>query len=182
MGLKFNKAQFAKLIGKSPRWVTKLISDDAMPVESGGGKGKELVIDSEEAINWMIREAVAKELGLREGDETPAVGSKSEEELLLTRAKRIQEQVKAKDALDSTVDLEDLKPLLFEVANIYGQQSDALSSRLASELASINDPAIIKQKMLEESRRIRTVTADRLLAFCDGYCSNISGDSESFAT
>jgi len=182
MGLKFNKAQFANLIGKSPRWITKLISEEGMPVESGGGKGKELIIDSEEAINWLIREAVAKEAGLREGDETPGAGTKSEEELLLTRAKRIQEEIKAKKAQGESIDLEDLKPVLFEVANIYGQQSDAMAGRLASELASIDDPAIIKARILEESRRIRSLTADRLINFADGYRPNIGGDSESVAT
>lgn len=182
MGLKFNKAQFAKLIGKSPRWITKLISEEAMPVESGGGKGRELIIDSEEAINWMIREAVAKEFGLREGDDTPTAGSKSEEDLLLTRAKRIQEQIKADKALGNSIDLDELKPILFEIANIFGQQADALGGRLASEFASLNDPAIIKQRMLEESRRIRGQTADRLNAYVNGYRGDNSGDSDSATT
>jgi phage terminase Nu1 subunit (DNA packaging protein) len=182
MGLKFNKATFAQLIGKSPRWVTKLITEEGMPVESGGGKGVELVIDSEEAINWLIREALAKELGMREGDDTPASGSKSEEELLLTKAKRIQEEIKAKKAQGLSIDLEDLKPVLFEVANIFGQQADALGGRIASEFASINDPAIIKARMLEESRRIRAQTAERLINFIAGYRGYVSGDSDSATT
>lgn len=182
MGLKFNKANFAQLIGKSPRWITKLISEEGMPVESGGGKGKELTIDSEEAISWLIREAVAKECGLREGDETPAEGSKSDEELKKLRAQRIQEEIKAKKAQGLSIDLEDLKPVLFEIANIFGQQADALGGRVASEFASLNDPAIIKARMLEESRRIRAQTADRLYKFIAEYRGNYSGDSDSEST
>lgn len=182
MGLKFNKAQFANLIGKSPRWITKLISEEGMPVESGGGKGKELIIDSEDAINWLIREEVAKQAGLREGDETPGAGTKGEEELLLTRAKRIQEEAKAKKVQGESIDLEDLKPVLFEIANIFGQQSDALGGRLASELASIDDPAIIKSRILEETRRVRAQTADKLINYVNEYGGNGSGNSESAAT
>lgn len=182
MGLKFNKATFAQLIGKSPRWVTKLITEEGMPVESGGGKGVELVIDSEEAIAWLIREALAKELGMRDGDDAPVSGSKSEEELLLIKAKRIQEEIKAKKAQGLSIDLEELKPVLFEVANIFGQQSDALGGRIASEFASINDPAIIKARMLEESRRIRAQTAERIYKFIAEYRGYDSGDSDSATT
>lgn len=176
MGLKFNKAEFAKLIGKSPRWVTKLISEDGLPIESGGGKGRELVIDSEEAINWLVREAVAKELGEGEG-ELPAEGSKSDEELRKLRAQRIQEEVKAKKAQVLNIDIEDLKPVLFEIANIFGQQADALGGRVASEFSSINDPAIIKSRMLEESRRVRAQTAERIFTFVAEYRGDSRPDS-----
>ena len=97
-------------------------------------------------------------------------------------AKRIQEEIKAKKAQGLSIDLEDLKPVLFEVANIFGQQADALGGRIASEFASINDPAIIKARMLEESRRIRAQIAERLIAFIAGYRGHVSGDSDSAAT
>ena len=182
MGLSFNKAEFARLIGKSPRWITKLITEEGLPVESGGGKGKAVIIDSDVGINWLIKEAVAKAVGMREGDEDEAgelrEGTKAYEDYHLQKAKRIQEQVKAKQAEQTSIELEDLKPILFEIANIYGQQLDSIGGRVATEFSSINDPAIIKSRMLEESRRIRGQTADRIIAFCTEYRGNVSADSE----
>lgn len=186
MGLKFNKDQFGKLNGKSARWVGKLITEQDFPVESGGGKGSPLVIDSEEGINWLIREAVAKAVGMREGegdeDDEFREGTKAYEEYHTAKAKRIQEQIKAKKAQGNSIELEELKPILFEIANIFGQQADALGGRLASELASESDPAIIKSRILEESRRIRGQTAERLHAFCTEYRGDSSTDSISTAT
>ena len=181
MGLIFNKAEFARLIGKSPRWITKLISEEGLPVESGGGKGKPVLIDSEAAINWLIKEAVAKAVGMREGDDDEAgelrEGTKAYEDYHLQKAKRIQEQVKAKQAEQTSIDLEDLKPVLFEIANIFGQQLEAIGGRVASEFSSINDPAIIKSRMLEETRRIRGQTAGRIVDLCTRHSTDDGADS-----
>ena len=181
MGLKFNKAEFAKLIGKSPRWVTKLISEDGLPIEGGGGKGREVIIDSTQAIEWLVSQAVAKELGHGEGDELPESGTKSDEELRKLRAQRIQEEIKAQKAQGTAIEIEEIKPVLFEVANIFGQQADALGGRIASEFASINAPAIIKSRMLEESRRIRAQTADRIFTFVAEYRGDSGPDSSGTA-
>ena len=181
MGMKFNKDQFGQLIGKSSRWIGKLISDEGLPIESGGGKGKALVIDSEAAIQWLIDDAVAKAIGNSDDETNFKEGTLAYENYHTAKAKRIQEQVKAAKDKKASIELEELKPVIFEIANIFGQQCDALGGRLSSQLASENDPAIIKSKLLEESRRIRAQTAERILTFVDGYASSDSGYSESAA-
>ncbi len=181
MGIKFNKAEFARLIDRSPKHVTNLIKD-GLPTEGGGGKGREVIIDSEAGIRFLIRREVAKQTGLEEGDESPAEGTKSDEDLKLTRAKRIQEEIKAKNAQGLSIEIEELKPVIFEVANIFSQGVDAIGGRLASELASEDDPAIIKSKLFEQGRDIRSRTSERLIDFISECYRNSVKNGASPAT
>ena len=68
MGKIVSKKELGELIGKSPRWISKLI-DDGLPVSGGGGRGVEVQIDSEAAIEWLIARAVRQELGDDDEDE-----------------------------------------------------------------------------------------------------------------
>lgn len=52
---------------------------------------------------------------------------------------------------------------MFEAAmTMIGSQLDALGRRFAPELAALTDPAIIQQRLFDETRRIRNAAADQL--------------------
>jgi phage terminase Nu1 subunit (DNA packaging protein) len=65
------------------------------------------------------------------------------------------------------VSLDLVKHLLNEVAVLYGSSLDALPGRLAQELAGIPDPALIKNKLFDECRHIRNLTAGHLERFAE---------------
>lgn len=159
MGRIISKKELAELIGKSERWVGKLI-DDGLPVAGGGGKGIAVQIDSEAAINWLIANALRKEIGDDDDDEGGA--SASSEDKLLKRARREKLQIEIDTARSRLVPVDAVVFFLTTIAAVYATQLDAVASRLASDLAVIDDPAAIRAKLFDEMRRIRAATADRL--------------------
>ena len=62
MGEIVSRKMFAKMVGKSERWVGKWI-DEGMPIAGGGGKGRPLEIDTEDAIDWLIRREIRRQIG-----------------------------------------------------------------------------------------------------------------------
>lgn len=160
MGKIISKQELADLIGKSPRWVSKLI-DDGLPVAGGGGKGVPVQIDSEQAINWLIANALRKEIGDDDDDEEGS-GSASSEDKLLKRARREKLQIEIDTARSRMVPVDGVVFFLKTIAAVYATQLDSVASRLASDLAVIDDPATIRASLFDEMRRIRAATADRL--------------------
>ncbi|HAN51629.1 MAG TPA: hypothetical protein DCQ75_00805 [Pseudomonas sp.] len=160
MGKIVSKKELGELIGKSPRWISKLI-DDGLPVSGGGGRGVEVQIDSEAAIEWLIARAVRQELGDDDEDEE-GLASASTEDRLLKRARREKLQLEIDQTRGRLLPADTVGQILVSVAAVYATQLDALPSRCAADLAVIDDPATIRARVFEETRRIRAATADRL--------------------
>lgn len=160
MGKIVSKKELGELIGKSPRWISKLI-DDGLPVSGGGGRGVEVQIDSEAAIEWLIARAVRQELGDDDEDEE-GLASASTEDRLLKRARREKLQLEIDQTRGRLLPADTVSQILVSVAAVYATQLDALPSRCAADLAVIDDPATIRARVFEETRRIRAATADRL--------------------
>lgn len=160
MGKIISRKELADLIGKSERWVSKLI-EDGLPVAGGGGKGNPLQIDSQRAIEWLITQALRNEIGDDDDEDGPGGGAKSEDRLL-KRARREKLQIEIDLARSRLVPVDGVVFFLNTIAAVYATQLDAVASRLASDLAVIDDPAEIRAKLFDEMRRIRASTADRL--------------------
>ncbi|MCF4980740.1 hypothetical protein GIW56_22945 [Pseudomonas gessardii] len=160
MGVVISKKQLADLIGKSPRWISKLI-EDGLPTSGGGGRGVEVQIDSEAAINWLIAHEVRREMGDGDDDDE-GLSSASTEDRLLKRARREKLQIEIDRERGRLIPSETVAQILTSVAAVYATQLDALPSRCASQLAVIDDPATIRARVFEETRRIRKSTSDRL--------------------
>jgi len=160
MGKTISRKELADLIGKSERWVSKLI-DDGLPVAGGGGKGNPLQIDSQQAIDWMIAQALRSVVGDDDDEDGAGGGSKSEDRLL-KRARREKLQIEIDAARHRLVPVDGVVFFLSTIAAVFATQLDAVASRLASDLAVIDDPAEIRARLFDEMRRIRAATADRL--------------------
>ena len=160
MGKIISKKELAELIGKSERWITELL-EEGLPKVGGGGKGVALQIDSEAAINWLIKKEVRREMG-DDGEDDEGVSSASTEDRLLKRARREKLQLEIDQVRGRLVPVDAFVVLNTSIAAVYATQLDSLASRLASDLAIIDDPALIRARIFEETRRIRAATADRL--------------------
>lgn len=161
MGKILSKKALAELIGKSERWITELI-DEGLPVAAGGGKGVALQIDSEAAINWLIKRAVLREVGDEDEDDGEGKGSASAEDRLLKRARRQKLQIEIDVAYSRLVPAETAAFFLTTIAAVFATQLDSVASRLASELAVINEPSMVRARIFEEMRRIRAATSEQL--------------------
>lgn len=155
-----SKKDLADLLGKSERWISKLI-EEGLPTCGGGGRGVAVQIDSQAAIEWLIAREVRRELG-EEGDDDEGAGSASTEERLLKRARREKLQIEIDKERGRLVPIDAVITLATSIAAVYATQLDSLPSRCASDLAVLDDPATIRVRLLEETRRIRAATADRL--------------------
>lgn len=171
MGITVTKKTLADMIGKSPRWVSKLI-EEGMPVKGGGGRGVAVEIDTEDAINWLIRQEVMKRYG--DGEEIEE-GSVADEDRQLKRVRREKIQLEIDAARRKVVPFDATEAILFRIAAVFGTQLDALASRNASEFAALDDPAEIRQKLFAECRRIRAATAERLLSEVQALAAEIDG-------
>lgn len=162
MGKIISKKELAELIGKSERWVSKLI-DDGLPVAGGGGKGTPVRIDSQAAIEWLMAREVRREIGGEDDEEGGAgSGTASAEDRALKRARREKLQIEIDVALGRLVPVSAVVFFHTTIAAVFATQLDALPSRLASEMAVMNDPALCRARIFEETRRVRAATADRL--------------------
>ena len=154
-----DKKTFADIIGVSPRMVTNYI-EEGLPVVGGGGRGVAVQIETAAALKWLQQRAIDKEVGANGDDEGKGTKAWEERRLAKIKADR-QEFAHAKDqGLHPHID--QVKQVLFEVSAAFGNSLDSIGARLAGELAAESDPAVIRQKLFEESRRIRKATADVL--------------------
>lgn len=186
VGKIISKKELADLIGKSERWVSKLI-DEGLPIAGGGGRGVAVQIDSAAAIEWMIAREVRREIGV-DGDDDEGAGSASSEDRLLKRARREKLQIEIDKERGRLVPNDAVMTLCTSIAAVYATQLDSLASRCASDLAVLDEPAEIRARLFEETRRIRAATADRLVdrarkltTEADGLDSLRRGDGEGAA-
>lgn len=155
-----SKKDLADLLGKSERWISKLI-EEGLPTCGGGGRGVAVQIDSQAAIEWLIAREVRRELG-EEGDDDEGAGSASTEDRLLKRARREKLQLEIDQVRGRLIPIEAWVTLNTSIAAVYSTQLDALPSRCAADLAVLDDPAAIRARLFEETRSIRAATAERL--------------------
>lgn len=160
MGKTLSKKDLADLLGKSERWITKLI-EDGLPVAGGGGRGVAVQIDSQAAIEWLILREVRREMG-DEGEDEEGVSSASTEDRLLKRARREKLQLEIDQVRGRLLPIDAFVVLNTSIAAVYATQLDSLASRIAADMAIMDDPALIRARVFEETRRIRAATADRL--------------------
>lgn len=177
MGKTISKKDLADLLGKSPRWISKLI-EQGLPTSGGGGRGVEVQIDSQAAIEWLILHEVRREMG-DEGEDEEGVSSASTEDRLLKRARREKLQLEIDQVRGRLVPIDAVVAINTSIAAVYATQLDALPSRCSADLAVIDDPALVRSRLFEETRRIRAATADRLehrtreLAQCVGKLDSL---------
>lgn len=172
MGIMLSKKTLADMLGKSPRWISKLI-EEGLPVAGGGGRGVSVEIDSEAAIHWLIQRELKNQYG-DEDEDADGAGSASTEDRMLKRARREKLQLEIDQIRGRLVPLDAVETILTRYASIYATQLDAIASRLASDMATIDDPAQARHRILAETRRVRAATADRIVIEAQKLADEVS--------
>lgn len=144
--------EFAKIIGKSEPWV-KTLADRGMPLQRTGKSGPgSVTINSAAAIDWLIEQARQK----------AAPEGQDEASLRLLTAKADIAEFEANQKRGDMRSLADYQQATSEAAVIFATQMDGLPARMASQLSAMNDAAVIRKALEDETRRIRLAVADRL--------------------
>lgn len=98
---------------------------------------------------------------LAQGKTTAEIGTERRR-LIAAQASKTELDVRRMNG--ELLDAEDVAIVLNEAMTIIATGLDGLGGRLAAELASLTDTAVIRQRLLTETRRIRGVAADKLAA------------------
>lgn len=168
-----NKAEFAAIIGKSPKWVGELI-EKGMPATGGGGRGVQVKIDSVRAIEWLIQHELGKHIDL---DDTEGGSSKKDsEDIALKRTRREVLEHKLKQMRLEVVPINTVTDIVLQFASIWSSSLDGLSSRVCGVIAGMTDAAEIRQVLHGETRQIRASTADSLRSAIHRIAGELSPD------
>ena len=135
--IKVSRARFARMTGRSPQAVSQWIAD-GLP-HDGGGRGNRIVIDLDRALPWLIDNR-----GAPPGSERERLAKEQADRLALQNAETRRELVRA----------DHVSWFVGEALGQLKEQIMGLPGRLATQLASIDDPAITRSTLKSEAARI----------------------------
>ena len=159
--------ELAAVLDVNQSTLTSWHRDQGMPIAIQGKRGAGYTYDTAAVFRWYGAWQVKKALANGHEKAGKVVDLKTEE----ARLKGFQAdkaEIEALKARREVILVEDAKDTLNDIAVVYGSQIDALGGRLANELAAIDEPAEIRQKLFAEGRRIREATANALEALVAG--------------
>jgi phage terminase Nu1 subunit (DNA packaging protein) len=138
-----NGTEFAEFCGVSKASISGW-AKDGMPCSPAGRAGRELRIDPAQAIPWVIAHREAPE-----GSQRERLARVQADKVEIDNATKRGQLIYAYQAADS----------MNSVAANLSAELDALSGRLANELAGISDAGEIRTRILRETRSIRASVA-----------------------
>ncbi len=89
-------------------------------------------------------------------------GDMATEKTLLIIAQRKKVELETEEKKKELVSFSQVRQTFMEAMTIVATQLDGLAGRVAGELAGVGDPAVIRNRLFEETRRIRSAAADKL--------------------
>ncbi|MCP5009406.1 MAG: hypothetical protein GY942_05450 [Aestuariibacter sp.] len=95
-------------------------------------------------------------------------GDMTTEKVLLITAQRKKVELDTEEKRGELVSFDQARQTFMAAMTIVATQLDGLAGRVAGELAGISDPAIVRKKLFDETRRIRSAAADKLEDFAGG--------------
>lgn len=147
---------FAKLCDVSPQTVSNWC-EAGMPHEGGGGHGETRKISVRKALPWVVANRTEKP-----GSERERLAKEQADKLAIENSQSRRELLKADHVQD----------ILWSANSSLALQMQGLPGRMATELASIDDPALIRSTLLNEVRRIRSSYAQQFAELVDVELDN----------
>lgn len=148
-----NRTQFADIIGCSIAQVGKLMKE-GLPCKTSGKRGASVEIDTETAIKWYIeREMLRRGVDSNQDQNVADIG-KARKSLVLEQERKYRIE---NDLLEGKLlKINEVDYVFTETIVMLGSLLDGAASKMAS------GDAVLREKLLNEHRRIRSAIADRL--------------------
>ncbi len=145
------------MLGVADGRISRLGKEDGFP-ESTKGKSGARMIWTAEFIRWYAqREANAKIREIMpEGED---LSDRPIEELRLIKARRMKVEVEKARMSGTLVPVDLVREVMDSIAVMFCSSIESVSGRLANDLASIDNPAEVRETLLGEMRRIRQSVA-----------------------
>lgn len=173
MGKTVKRPELADIHGVSQVTISTW-SQKGMPVLSKDAQGRATSYDATATIEWRIRQEIGRITTGSTGEKL----DKNAEEARLRKHQADKAEVEAQKARGEVILIEDNRDILLQVAAVYAAQLDALGGRLANDLAAADSPAEIRKILFDETRRVRSETADQLQSLATGDSWRLGGYSE----
>lgn len=133
-----SRARFARMAGVTPQAVSQWIRD-GLPAINAGKRGQRVEIGLDDAMPWLIDNR-----GAPPGSERERLAKEQADRLALANAETRQELIRA----------EHVSWFLGEALGGLKLQLLGLPGRLATQLASIDDPALARSTLKNEMTRV----------------------------
>lgn len=146
--------EFAELYEVAPQRIHELVQF-GLPA-TPGKSGKQRQINVRTAMDWLVRREVEK-IRTPDGGETIAEAS-----LRKSRADADWAEIKAAQANNELMLMADMQSLIERLMILAATQLDGIAGRVAAQIAAEHDPAVCRQIIFDETRRIREAMAHEL--------------------
>ena len=150
-----NIARFAALLEVSPAYVSQRLIVEGLPHTRAEGRGKPVLINVREALDWLIARERARHLA-RDGKESLVAA-----ELRRARALADLAELREAERANALIDREDVQAVLAVVLAAVDAHLPSLCA-VAGRVAAESDPALVREIVFRECRRIRRAIADEL--------------------
>ena len=160
-------ATFAKLFDLSERRIQQLAKDGIIPKPVAG---KYALVG---VVRRYVKYLQTRAQGRPEATYTDPTDIRCERKRLI-KAQADNAECEHQIKRGELVALAVVEELLNEVAVLYGASLDALPGRLAQELAGLSEPSLIKNKLFDECRQIRNLTAQHLERWAEAKTEDLA--------
>lgn len=152
-----NRAELAAMFGKAPVTIDAFVNEGMpykdRPLKGGTTKG-EWRFDTADCIEWYAKRG--------KGDS--ASKKRADIDLRAAEAEAVMKEIKAADALKTTIGLEDVEALFDEQIGVLKSRLNAIPARLAQAVAVESDASVvlklIKLEVDEALAEVSSVEAD----------------------
>jgi hypothetical protein len=145
-----SSSALARLLATTDRTVRRLARDGVLRRAGTGSRA-----------GFDLRHAVPAYVGhLRQQGQHSA--DLTEARLKLTEAQRRDLELRTRERARRLLEADEVGAVFDATMVIVGSQLDGLAGRMCNELATITEPAAIRQRLFDECRRIRNAAADQL--------------------
>lgn len=151
------------MVAVSPQAVTGWI-ENGMPCRRGKGRGNPVEVDIAVALPWVMSRREPQ------GSQRERLAKEQADKIALENAVKRGELIHTSHVAD----------VMSSLGADLAARHDAGPGRLAGELAGLSDPAVIRQRLLDEFRGIRGAFSDAIAKLADaiGTPADDGGDSE----
>ena len=165
-------SQFADILGVAKQRISELIKQ-GLPT-TPGERGKASAIDTALAIQWIRDRDRDKYMTPDDGE------SEAEADLRKLRADADFAEHRAALAANEVVPASAVDALLDRSMTMVAAQLDGMAGRVAAAVAAESDPAICRQIVFDEARRIRAALAAEFERAAP-VAANVEGDQSAAA-
>lgn len=148
---KISGAGFGKMMGVSKQTVANWC-DAGMPHEGGGRPGNPYTIKVREALPWLVSNRTEKP-----GSERERLAKEQADKFAIENAKSRGELIQSQHVED----------VISAALASLSTQLEGLPGRMATPLSSIEDPALVRSQLQDETRRIRDSYAQQFAELGD---------------